>query len=76
MIGEEARRKDGSDMKGLAETIGSRKPVIAMCHLQALPEDPYYDQASGMEGVFENGVDRERVERLMERVSRVRENCG
>lgn len=31
----------------------TEKPIIAMCHLQPMPGDPYYDTAAGMEGVFE-----------------------
>ena len=29
------------------------KPIIAMCHLQPLPGDPYYDEIGGMEKVIE-----------------------
>ena len=29
------------------------KPIIAMCHLQPLPGDPYYDADGGMEKVME-----------------------
>ena len=28
------------------------KPIIAMCHLQPLPGDPYYDADGGMEKVM------------------------
>jgi membrane complex biogenesis BtpA family protein len=35
----------------LDDLFGVRKPIIAMCHLQALPGDPHYDAASGMKGV-------------------------
>lgn len=31
-----------------------RKPVIGMCHLPALPGDPHYDKAAGMEAVVEH----------------------
>ncbi|MBG0770163.1 MAG: BtpA/SgcQ family protein [Anaerolineaceae bacterium] len=33
------------------EIFGTDKPVIAMCHLNALPGDPAYDSKSGMEDV-------------------------
>jgi uncharacterized protein len=35
------------------EVIGTTKPVIAMCHLNALPGDPYYDKKGGMKSVIE-----------------------
>lgn len=37
----------------LNELFGVNKPVIGMCHLQALPGDPNFDQDAGMEGVIE-----------------------
>jgi membrane complex biogenesis BtpA family protein len=37
----------------LQETFHVEKPVIAMCHLQPLPGDPYYDEEGGMEKVVE-----------------------
>lgn len=42
-------------MSWLEEVFKVRKPVIAMCHLQALPGDPRYDEAKGMEWVVEQG---------------------
>ena len=33
--------------------FGIKKPVIAMCHLQALPGDPGYDKSGGMKKVIE-----------------------
>jgi hypothetical protein len=39
--------------KWLNEIFGTRKPIIAMCHFQALPGDPYYDAEAGMERVVE-----------------------
>ena len=30
-------------MKWLKETFGVDKPIIAMCHLPALPGDPHYE---------------------------------
>lgn len=38
----------------IEDVFGTRKPIIAMCHLDALPGDPYYDTKSGMKGVIEN----------------------
>ncbi len=36
------------------ETLfGTKKPIIAMCHLNALPGDPHYDSKTGMQGVLE-----------------------
>jgi len=40
-------------MSWLKEVIGTEKPIIAMCHFQAMPGDPYYDKAKGMEWVVE-----------------------
>lgn len=40
-------------MSWLKEVIGTEKAIIAMCHLQALPGDPYYDKKKGMEYVIE-----------------------
>jgi uncharacterized protein len=37
------------------ETLfGTSKPVIAMCHFQALPGDPYFDGKVGIESVVES----------------------
>jgi len=33
--------------------FGVSKPVIAMCHLNALPEDPEYDKDAGLSGVID-----------------------
>ena len=35
------------------EVFGVKKPIIAMCHLNALPGDPYYDPKEGMQGVID-----------------------
>ncbi len=40
-------------MYWLKETFGVNKPIIAMCHLQALPGDPSYDTTGGMPKVVE-----------------------
>lgn len=36
------------------EVFHTKKPIIAMLHLNALPGDPYYDEKRGMEGVIED----------------------
>ena len=40
-------------MTWLKEIIGTEKAVIAMCHLQPMPGDPYYDKEKGMDYVVE-----------------------
>lgn len=40
-------------MKWIKETFGTNKPIIAMCHFQALPGDPYFDEKGGMQKVVE-----------------------
>ena len=35
------------------EVIGTKKPIIAMCHLNPLPGDPYYNPATGMKDIVE-----------------------
>lgn len=37
----------------LQEVFGVTKPIIAMCHLKALPGDPKYDRAAGMRAVLD-----------------------
>ena len=37
----------------IQEMFGVSKPIIAMCHFQALPGDPYYDAAGGMDKVVD-----------------------
>ena len=34
------------------DVFHTKKPIIAMCHLQALPGDPGYDRAGGMKKVI------------------------
>ena len=40
-------------MSWLQDLFHVEKPIIAMCHLQAMPGDPYYDPAKGMKDVVE-----------------------
>ena len=40
-------------MSWLDELFGVKKPIIAMCHLRAMPGDPGYDSNGGMEQVVE-----------------------
>ncbi len=35
------------------DLFGVKKPIIAMCHLQPLPGDPYFDKDGGMKKVVE-----------------------
>ena len=37
----------------LKKVFGVEKPIIAMCHMQAMPGDPQYDPVGGMEKVVE-----------------------
>lgn len=37
----------------IEETFGCRKPIIGMCHLNALPGDPSFDKQQGMAAVIE-----------------------
>ncbi len=37
----------------IEEVFGTTKPIIAMCHLQALPGDPLYDPKGGIKVVIE-----------------------
>lgn len=39
--------------KWMFELFGVEKPIIAMCHLRALPGDPQYDSQKGLEWVVE-----------------------
>lgn len=40
-------------MSWLSSVIGTEKAIIAMCHMQAMPGDPYYDKEKGMQMVIE-----------------------
>jgi membrane complex biogenesis BtpA family protein len=42
-------------MMSLTDVLGVSKPVIAMCHLAALPGDPGYDAQKGLDWVIECG---------------------
>jgi membrane complex biogenesis BtpA family protein len=44
-------------MSWLKEVIGTEKAVIAMCHLRALPGDPGFDAALGMNWVIDKARD-------------------
>lgn len=49
----------------LEELFGVKKPIIAMCHLQPLPGDPYYDKQGGM--AKGSGLRQKRPSRFAER---------
>lgn len=40
-------------MSWIKELFNTSKPVIAMCHMQAMPGDPDYDKTEGMKNVIE-----------------------
>jgi len=40
-------------MQWIKETFGTEKPIIAMCHFAALPGDPYFEEAGGMDAIVE-----------------------
>ncbi len=42
-------------MQWIRDMFGVHKPIIAMCHLHALPGDPDYDAEKGVEWVVEQG---------------------
>ena len=37
----------------IKETYGTEKPIVAMCHFQAMPGDPYYDKGKGMKDILD-----------------------
>jgi membrane complex biogenesis BtpA family protein len=41
-------------MTWIQDLFGVSKPIIAMCHMKALPGDPGYDAARGMEWIVES----------------------
>jgi membrane complex biogenesis BtpA family protein len=42
-------------MSWLSDVFATEKPIIAMCHLWAMPGDPGYDRQTGMRAVVEAG---------------------
>ena len=42
-----------SFMSWVKELFSTEKPIIAMCHVRALPGDPYFDEEKGMDWVVE-----------------------
>ncbi|HLF74749.1 MAG TPA: BtpA/SgcQ family protein [Anaerolineales bacterium] len=38
------------------ELFGVEKPIIGMCHMQALPGDPQYDSSKGMAWIYEQAL--------------------
>ena len=45
--------RDAADLNWMEDLFGVKKPIIAMCHLQPMPGDPYYDKEKGIEHVVE-----------------------
>ncbi len=43
-------------MKWIRELFGVEKPIIAMCHLRALPGDPAYDAGKGLDWVIGQAI--------------------
>ena len=43
-------------MRWLKDMFGVERPIIAMCHLQALPGDPSFNRAGGMAQVIEHAL--------------------
>lgn len=41
-------------MSWLSDVFAAPKPVIAMCHMKALPGDPGYDRVAGMDALIES----------------------
>lgn len=44
-------------MSWLKDVIGTEKAIIAMCHLQPMPGDPYYDAEKGMDWVVQRAYE-------------------
>ncbi len=38
----------------LEEAFGTKKPIIAMCHMQAMPGDPGFDKDGGLEKIIDS----------------------
>lgn len=43
-------------MSWIKSMFGVEKPIIAMCHLEALPGDPHYDPCKGMQWVVDHAL--------------------
>ena len=43
-------------MSWTQELLGVEKPIIAMCHLRAMPGDPGYDPEKGIPWIIENAI--------------------
>lgn len=67
----------------ISQLFGTQKPVIAMAHVPELPGTPRYDAKMGLDflvkhvqqdvdGCTWNPVDKDRVKRFMDEVTRVR----
>lgn len=41
-------------MTWMTDAFGTARPIIAMCHLRAMPGDPGYDAAGGLDAVLEH----------------------
>jgi len=41
----------------LKEIYGTHKPIVAMCHIDALPGDPRYNQAKGLHWIIERTIE-------------------
>ena len=41
-------------MEWIKEVFGTTKPIIAMCHMPAMPGDPHYDRAGGIQKVLDS----------------------
>jgi membrane complex biogenesis BtpA family protein len=39
-------------MSWIKDVFKTEKPIIAMCHMQALPGDPYYNKAGGLQDIL------------------------
>lgn len=44
-------------MEWSKEVFGTEKPIIAMCHIRALPGDPMYDEEKGMDYVLAKAME-------------------
>lgn len=51
---QERRVLSGSTGSLLRDRFGTDKPILAMCHLPALPGRPQHDRAAGMERIVES----------------------